>query len=489
MVGIAFQNDVKRSFSKIKGDILNLRRRMNREFATIDKIGDKFQAYASKEEFYSFVNTLAVRLDKIETKAEVHTTFDDKLKKIEIKIKDLNNRISIKESLKAEVKEVRKLRGRLAALEGKAVDSAVYSKETSKILSDISAAKKAMLTDKEFESAREKIVRMSQELKDLKDSKVSEEKFGSKIKEAGESIEEAEQRFERKVRDVQKSISDVKSELDMSVSDVELSDYVTKKAFSKKMDEINDQSFKRDVEKLDRAVKDLKESSASNDDVERVKSDVSRVVEAIEHIKESSKKKSDKSEESMKKLSDKFFRELEKAKQDHESKLKDLESARMSKHKTRGVAIGKKVSRFFRESEDEKESEQHEKKGKGGGSAGLLLSAVTIVLALVGGVYYFANQNGADKSSDFEKAVSVAVAQISESELKSQEESYEMPRDSEGAGVSGRLNFLLFAVAGLVVLMALSAYAAFALKKSGKKSKKGRKEEETVDLERFFKEE
>ena len=65
MVGIAFQDDVKKGFSKVKEDVLNLKRSLNRGLLAVEGLGDRLHAFVVKEEFYTFIKRLGDRLEKI----------------------------------------------------------------------------------------------------------------------------------------------------------------------------------------------------------------------------------------------------------------------------------------------------------------------------------------------------------------------------------------------------------------------------------------
>ena len=83
MVGIAFQDDVKKAFSNVKDDILNLKRSVNRELLAVEEIGGKLQTVVAKEEFYSFIKRLGERLEKIEANLYVYSSYENDIKEVE----------------------------------------------------------------------------------------------------------------------------------------------------------------------------------------------------------------------------------------------------------------------------------------------------------------------------------------------------------------------------------------------------------------------
>lgn len=336
----AFQENVRRSFSRTKEDVLNLKRTMNREFVAIEKLGERFQFYTSKQEFYDFISSLTNKLEKIEESAKVYDTFEEELKHIESRFRALNKKIERKENLEKEVREIRKLRGRVASLEGSSVDSGRYNKDLAKIYSEFSSYRRSMLTDKEFNVARDKIGDASKEIKRIKDSAVSYENFDGKVNE------------------LEKVIAKVKERLDFYVKSSDLSNYVTKSAFSDKMADLEMKKIRKSLEQLDKEIKREKENSASAEEVRRLRTDISKIAGDVSGLKESIKRVAERAEikieKDVGKLSARVSKDLSRMGSDNQIVLKKRGKAGRPGSKSFIGSVGKGISDFFGEEEEDR---------------------------------------------------------------------------------------------------------------------------------------
>ena len=336
---IAFQENVRRSFSRTKEDVLNLKRTMNREFVAIEKLAERFQFYTSKQEFYDFISSLTNKLEKIEESAKVYNTFEEELKHIELRFKTLNKKIERRENLEKEVREIRKLRGRIASLEGSSVDSGRYSKDIAKIHSEVSSHRRSMLTDREFNAARDKIGDTSKEVKRLKDSSVSYESFDGKINE------------------LEKIIGRVKERLDFYAKSSELSNYVTKSAFSDKFAELEMKKIRKSLEHLGKDLRREKENSASAEEVRRLRADISKIAGDVNGLKESIKRVAERAESKIAKdvgkLSARVSKDLSRMGSDNQAATKKRGKAGRSGSRNFMGSVGKGISDFFGEEEED----------------------------------------------------------------------------------------------------------------------------------------
>jgi len=243
VVVIAFQDDVKDGFTKVKEDILDLKRSVNRELLAIDEVSNRLQRVVLKDEFYNFIKRLGERLDKIETSLEEYSSYEDNQKEVESKIKNLGKKISRQEDLSSEIKEVRKLRGKLAELEGSVVNTEKFNSDLRGLQNSISSMKKSALTGKEFENAKAELVRVSEKIEKVElESGKKLEQIESGLKTEVETLKGTlveKETFDKNIKSLKKDISSVRNVLDSSVSEVDLSDYVTKKELGKDISKID----------------------------------------------------------------------------------------------------------------------------------------------------------------------------------------------------------------------------------------------------------
>ena len=197
---ISFKQNVKKSFSVIKTDVVNLKRRTNQHSLIADELVDRVQSCIPKEEFYKFIKKLADRLDKIEGMREWKRSEKEK-EEIHYKFKELDKRAKIKENLKSEVRQVRKLQAKVAMLEGNSVKISDHNREVTNLVKDVSAARKAMITDKEYHNTKGVLADLNKRTNDMLVSFVNNDVFEEKIqelKEMQEDIREAAKSFAMK---------------------------------------------------------------------------------------------------------------------------------------------------------------------------------------------------------------------------------------------------------------------------------------------------
>jgi len=451
VVGIAFQDDVKNSFSKVKNDMLNLKRSLNRDLIGIEELSGRIQTLTSKDEFYSFIKRLGERLDKIESSLETYLALEDGIKDTDSKLKSLFKKLSRQEDLSSEVKEVRKLKGKVSALEGSSVNILKFNDEVTKLDNAVSSIKKVMLTDKAFETAKTKVAYLNKHVDTLEKTLPSKEDVFknleilrslrqgfekhkrdtqrklddnlNNLKKDVEGVRDAsveKESYSKKVGEIKKDLNSLKNFVDSSVSEIDLSDYVTKKELGKKFSTVDEISS--GIEKLSSSASDtetqlksLKNSAASLSDVENVRSDVKDVKNSVDRLNDTVKKLGEASqrhfEQQLSQVSMKSEKDISKLRADFEEKIK--KSSKEKKVYRPGLLskVGKGMSDFFKEEEPgkvEKEKkaktwsvseflkDEDKKKSKADDGTGgfIIISAVILLLLLVGLFFYFSAYRG-----------------------------------------------------------------------------------------------
>lgn len=478
MVVIAFQNDVKEAFSKVKADILNLKRSVNRELVAIDELGSRLQTTTSKDEFYKFIKRLGERLDRIEASLQLYSGYEEDIKDVETKVKVVGKKLSRQEDLSSEIKEVRKLKGKLKELEGTTVNVNHFNIELSKLLSEISSVKKIMLTDEMFRHTESKLVNTNQRIENLKkvipsrqelsdniqaltDLKQSFEKsedvkkkkfneISNTIKNEVENLQESfvdKDSFQKRANETGKELNSLKKLFDNSVSEVDFSSYATKKELTKNLVQIDDinseiKKMSGDVSNFDERLTSLTKHAASVDDVNRIGSDVKSISKSIDSLKVGIEKVAEVSQkrfdQAIDKTNEKFEKQISKLRSEIAEKskrpIKDDDSVKS------GLIpkVGKGIADFFKEEEEPPKKEEkkaksvwsvseflkdeEKKKGKKKDVklTGLLIGgAIALLVILVGAYYYFTLGDGEillppETNGDIEEITDVEEDQLVE---------------------------------------------------------------------------
>ncbi len=407
MVWISLKDDVKRSFDKVKDDILNLKKGVNRELLAVEELGSRLQAFVVKDEFYSFVKRLGERLDRIDENLEAYLGYEDDIKSIDAKVKNFGKKLSRQEDLSGEVKEVRALRGKLAEIAGSSVSAQKFNDYVGKLSSDVSSVRASMLTAKSLDGLKEKLAKAEKSVDALEMAVPSKEDVSAGLaaveelrkivervegefrkkaedseKEGGKRLVDVSERlaagiesvrvssvdksvFEKSLREIRKESASLRSVLESSVSEVDFSDYVTKKELAKKLlalEELNSDISKvaQGNYEMEKGIESLKRETASLEDVRRVGADVKEISDSLDSLGAVIEKAVDSSQKrfnrDLEQTRAKFEKEILRVKDDFGSKLEKIEKERASVKGGKGVVsrIGKGFADFFRE-EDEKE--------------------------------------------------------------------------------------------------------------------------------------
>lgn len=297
------EDEVKKSFSRVKEDILQVKRSLNKQFFSLDEIKKSLSGSLGKDEFYAFVKRLGSRIEDIENSFTLKSDREDVTEassEIREEIAKVRNIVGQRDELADEIRQARALRGKVAELEGISVSKVELSKElarlsgeiaklkastggsssqisslsgsVSKISEDLSglaskanslSAKAAMKEDispftDRIESSHREVSRAFASLKRDVDKRVSmldsiDERLSSlseKLASAEAAISSLAFGASRKYAEkssVEKSISELKSQLDdtrklleSSMSEVSFDDYVTKRSLKQQLSSVSE---------------------------------------------------------------------------------------------------------------------------------------------------------------------------------------------------------------------------------------------------------
>ncbi|MBI2664781.1 hypothetical protein HYX10_05585 [Candidatus Woesearchaeota archaeon] len=535
MVCIAFDKGVKDAFSKVKDDILNLKRSVNRELHAIEELGGRFQSAVLKEEFYSFIKRLGERLDKIEASIERYSGAEDSIKEVDAKVAAVARRISRRDDLAAELRTVRKLKSQIDELQSTSVSSKKFGEEIRSLTDRISQADSRAVNVKDAARLKTELLQMAEKLAaDISEGKKA---FDAAIGESKKSLDAAEQGlkaemasvsdnmvrkevFDKKLADVNKQVSSINSTLDRSVSDVDLNDYVTKKDFDAAVSKMDGVS--RDVNRISQGLsaveenfKQLQKKAATLEDVGRIGDEVRGISKSIDVLKSAIQKFDEASRErverSLRQAASKFEKDLGKVKA----------AANGKKGKGFFAKLSDGFADFFKEElpespKKEKKSEfsvseflkSEEKKAARSSYWKYAAGALLLLLAGAGFLFYFTagepNQDVPKLSEDAGEAVSGSAAECIEFEckLRAQGEYWfncyvaeeggcrcfvtdaagcgiAEPAEESGEPLVGSLYYLI----GGGMILAVLAVVYFILSRGEEKPPK---DENGIDLEGFF---
>ncbi len=279
MVGISLQDDVKRSFEKVRDDILALKRSLNRELLAIEEMSGCFQTVVVKDEFYSFVKRLGERLDRIDDHLEAYLGYEDDIKNVDAKVNSLGKKLSRQEDLGNEVKGIRRLNGKLEALEGSAISAQKFNESIGKILSDVSSVRNSMLTGKALDSLKTRLLEAEKKVESLEKSVPSKDEISASagaVKELREMLDKAKSAVTKKVEALEGSaISAQKFNEAIGKVSSDVSHLKSAMLTGKALD-----SLKTRLLEAEKKVESLEKSVP-------LKSDVSGSVAAVEELRES----------------------------------------------------------------------------------------------------------------------------------------------------------------------------------------------------------
>ena len=131
---IAFREEVRTSFSRVKTDVSGLRRALNRERLATGRFAGKVQTLVTKEEFYSLVRRISDRLDKIDTSIE-------KLSHLKRRMATLQEDFDVISSIKKGPIDTKKVTDEIEKVRKGSADKAFVLKKEKDLKSQINALK------------------------------------------------------------------------------------------------------------------------------------------------------------------------------------------------------------------------------------------------------------------------------------------------------------------------------------------------------------
>jgi hypothetical protein len=527
VVCIAFEQNVKKSFSRVKNDISEVKKTVNTNIRSAEQLVKRLDSVTHKEEFYIFIRRLTARLEQMESDITKLESLPEDIKDSAAKTAAVERRFNRQENIENELKEMRKLKAKISVLEGRALGKAEFNKELSVVSDELRVLKKEALTDKHVRD----LVKNLAELK--KRSEAMEKQQATKVevdtiqgamqalRSEGEKMRRDDlANIDKSImgvsssaairKDVEKQVTELKADLrkmkdlmDNAVSEVNMQEYVTKKEMKVTQDELHSQSGllkdgQSKIIALADEVKDIGASAATSRDVEGLAKDVKKVSESLALISDGVKQVSG----AMQKHVDERLRALDEKNQKEMKALKVRMEAGVKDMKTRyhdqkrggngGVVskLGRGVSEFFREEPPQEEiktlkkeskkvhrperksfsveeylGEKEKEKGSSKWLVYVLLALIVLALATIS-LFYFAPFVG-EPAGQGANAISLANASVSQENVP---------------GERSSIGYVLAAVA-VIALLLFFGRSMLSTKESTESPENAKND---VELEKYF---
>jgi chromosome segregation ATPase len=274
---------VKASFSRVKADINSLKRSLNKQLFEIESLSKKTGVLTTKEEFYSFVKNLGNKLDQMEQLFADRKLLEMHKEEFLARLEALRNELRRQADTGKELKIVRKVRRGLYDLEAKIIDKDQFKKEIKQLDNKLFGLKQQV---RGLERTRDKVKELSKlrrSVEQLEKNFVSWKEFFKKTKDIREVLEinqESLAEVRREIGEVRKArvstrefektlkgMGDLLKKLNNQVKSLE-EKLVTKQKI-------------KEIETSLRDIKKLKERPVAEKDLKSIKEDINYITQNI----------------------------------------------------------------------------------------------------------------------------------------------------------------------------------------------------------------
>ncbi len=138
------EEEVRKSFARVKEDILQVKRSLNKQVFSVEEISRSIGNALGKEEFYAFIKRLGSKIEELENSFPAKSDKEDvdgMASELRDEIAALRKLLQQRDNLADEVREARYLKGKMLELEGSSVSRAEFSKEATKLKADLASVK------------------------------------------------------------------------------------------------------------------------------------------------------------------------------------------------------------------------------------------------------------------------------------------------------------------------------------------------------------
>ena len=215
------EEEVKKSFDRVKEDILQVKRSLNKQTFFIESVQKSLPAALQKDEFYAFIERLGSRVEGLEDrigskpgKSEIEKVASD----LRAGISSLGRAVDRRDELAEEIRHTRSLRGKVLGLEGSAATKADFSKESARVGAEIASLKFASSSaSREVAALSASLARISSDVASLR-GKLNSISVASVAK---EDISSFTQRIEASVGELSRGFAALRRDFDRRSSEVD----------------------------------------------------------------------------------------------------------------------------------------------------------------------------------------------------------------------------------------------------------------------------
>jgi DNA repair exonuclease SbcCD ATPase subunit len=327
------EEDIRTAFSRVREDINDIKRSINKNTFRIDDLSGIAGQLTTKEEFYAFVEKLNTKLDQYEKGFADKKEFDKFIGIIKERVDSLKDFVDKREHLIDQIREIQKVKGKLADLQGDAATKAKVREEVDAINGQISEIKKHLSEEatiqkydddlKEFRDILTELTKDSVSWKELQkatkslESRLNQEKGEiSSLKESITGLESEavriqplhdwledvkstasrldqdvkslknetiqREQFEEKIKELKSEVSSLRSKIEGSLVETDLNEYATKeqlKAITKRVQ--SDFASTSALTEVKQAIKSLEQNS---NNVSKTREDTEKLRKEIESL-------------------------------------------------------------------------------------------------------------------------------------------------------------------------------------------------------------
>ncbi|MBI2141209.1 hypothetical protein HYU16_02185 [Candidatus Woesearchaeota archaeon] len=136
------EDEVRKSFARVKEDILQLKRSVNKQAFAGEETGRALGNLLQKDEFYAFIKRLGSKIEELENQFPSKSDSEDVQElasELREEISGLRKAVERKDELAGEIQQVRKLQGKVLELEGLSIPKPEFSREISRLKAELSS--------------------------------------------------------------------------------------------------------------------------------------------------------------------------------------------------------------------------------------------------------------------------------------------------------------------------------------------------------------
>ena len=215
------EEEVRKSFARVKEDILQVKRSLNKQLFSLDSLTKSAGNSLQKEEFYAFIKRLGSRIEELENNFLAKSDKED-LEELGTGLREeltsLKRLVERRDEITEELRQSRTLRGKVLELEGTAVSKPEFAKELAKLKAEITGFKAAAsASDGELSSLSGSLSKLGSDLSELSS------KFNSLSAKAvlKDDIVSFTDRMESSHQEVSRGFSALKRDIDKKISDID----------------------------------------------------------------------------------------------------------------------------------------------------------------------------------------------------------------------------------------------------------------------------